>query len=53
VERESSLEERQRKDKEKADAIRERQLRLGHISESSEESEEESQPEAQPFVEPR
>lgn len=29
--RESSLEERQRKDKEKADAIKERQQRLGHV----------------------
>jgi hypothetical protein len=29
--RESSLEERQRKDKEKADAVKARQIRLGHI----------------------
>jgi hypothetical protein len=33
AERESSLEERERKDKEKADAIKERQIRLGHIEE--------------------
>jgi hypothetical protein len=31
AERESSLEERQRQDKEKADAIMERRIRLGHI----------------------
>lgn len=31
MERESSLEERERKDKEKAEAIRERQERLGHV----------------------
>jgi hypothetical protein len=31
ADRESSLEERERKDKEKADAIRERQERLGHV----------------------
>lgn len=34
MERESSLEERQRKDKEKADAVRERQIRLGHVPSS-------------------
>lgn len=31
AERESSLEERERQDKEKADAIMERRIRLGHI----------------------
>jgi hypothetical protein len=31
AERESSLAERERKDKEKADAIMERRIRLGHI----------------------
>jgi hypothetical protein len=31
AERESSLEERERHDKEKADAIMERRIRLGHI----------------------
>jgi hypothetical protein len=53
VERESSLEERQRKDKEKADSIRERQIRLGHVPDPSEESQEEPQPEAQPYLEQR
>lgn len=31
MERESSLDERLRKDQEKADAIKERQIRLGHV----------------------
>jgi hypothetical protein len=31
AERESSLAERERKDKEKADAIMERRIRLGHV----------------------
>lgn len=35
MDRESSLEERERKDKEKADAIRERQERLGHVEKGS------------------
>lgn len=41
-ERETSLDERLRKDKAKADAIRERQIRLGHIS---------AEPTAEPTVE--
>jgi hypothetical protein len=47
VERESSLEERQRKDQEKADAIKERQLRLGHVSAPEEKKEEEPENEAE------
>jgi hypothetical protein len=42
VGRESSLEERERKDQEKADAIKERQIRLGHIP-APEEVEEEKE----------
>jgi hypothetical protein len=42
VERETSLAERERKDKEKAEEIRERQVRLGHVpAPEGEESEEE------------
>lgn len=37
AERESDQEERDRKDKEKADTIRDRQIRLGHISAETEE----------------
>lgn len=49
MERESSLEERQRKDAEKAAAIKERQVRLGHIPAPTEEvSEEESEEEPKP-----
>jgi hypothetical protein len=48
--RESDLAERQRKDQEKADAIRKRQLRLGHISDpdAEEDEEEEPKPKAKP-----
>lgn len=41
VERESSLDERMRKDKEKANAIRERQERLGHVPPREEKPKEE------------
>jgi hypothetical protein len=41
------LEERQRKDQEKADAIKERQLRLGHVSAPEEKKEEEPENEAE------
>jgi hypothetical protein len=40
------LEERQRKDQEKADAIKERQIRLGHVSAPEEKEEEEPENEA-------
>lgn len=40
MERETDLEERERKDREKAEAIKERQIRLGHIPDPSEETEE-------------
>lgn len=40
MERESSLDERLRKDKEKADAIRARQIRLGHVPAPEEPKEE-------------
>jgi hypothetical protein len=40
MERESSLEERERKDREKAEAIQARRVRLGHVeAESKEETE--------------
>jgi hypothetical protein len=49
VERESSLEERERKDAEKAAEIKARQVRLGHVSAEPEESEEkEEKPKAKP-----
>lgn len=41
MERESSLDERLRKDQEKADAIKERQVRLGHVPPPSDEDVEE------------
>lgn len=47
MERESSLEERERKDKEKADAIKERQVRLGHVPAPSEDEAEEPREEPQ------
>jgi hypothetical protein len=40
VERESSLEERERKDAEKAAEIKARQVRLGHVPAESEEKDE-------------
>jgi hypothetical protein len=49
MERESALEERERHDQEKADEIRKRQIRLGHIStEESSEDEEEPAPKPRP-----
>lgn len=39
MERETSLQERERKDKEKADEIRARQERLGHVPVNTEEEE--------------
>jgi hypothetical protein len=47
VEKESSLEERQRKDEEKAAAIKERQIRLGHVPAPSEDEGEEPREEPQ------
>jgi hypothetical protein len=47
VERESSLEERERKDKEKAESIRERQIRLGHVPDPNEEEDETPREESQ------
>jgi hypothetical protein len=47
MERESALEERERHDQEKADEIRKRQIRLGHIS-TEEPSENEEEPETKP-----
>jgi len=44
MERESSLEERERKDAEKAAAIRDRQVRLGHVPAPTEEAEVEEEP---------
>ena len=43
--RESSLEERTRKDEEKANYIKERQIRLGHVPNPDEEEEEEGEEE--------
>jgi hypothetical protein len=42
-ERDGGLAERQRQDQEKADDVRKRQERLGHVSTESEESEEEDE----------
>ena len=41
------MEERQRKDKEKADAIKERQIRLGHVPDPSKEEDDEAREESQ------
>lgn len=48
TERESSLAERERKDAERAAAIRDRQIRLGHVDKPkrSHKKKEESEPEA-------
>jgi hypothetical protein len=49
VERESSLEERERKDAERAAEIKARQVRLGHVAaEPEEKDEEEEKPKAKP-----
>lgn len=44
--RESGLEERERHDKEKADSIKARQIRLGHIPAPADEEEEKQKPRA-------
>jgi hypothetical protein len=48
AERESSLEERQRKDKEKADEIRARQERLGHVPAKGKKSQAKPKAKAEP-----
>lgn len=49
MERESSLDERLRKDQERADYVRDRQIRLGHVPDPEEESNgEKSSPKPKP-----
>jgi hypothetical protein len=53
VERESSLEERERKDAEKAAEIKDRQVRLGHVPAEPEEKDDKDEKEEKPNAKPK